>query len=407
MPLRRDLLVRNLEGDSNAAFILIDPKGYAIQPVTLPRFILPFLLMLDGKRTAQELENTIKTQIGDDTFVIDSFVEAALVLDKLGYAQSPMFEAIKEDIDNYETLKVRPAACSGSSYSYDAAAAADEIALILNSVQTEGKESCSKPYEGKAKAIIAPHLDFRNGVDVHKSYSLAYSAIANTDADLFVILGTAHEFSSGYFMFSNKDFATSLGVVESDKSLLDEIRATLASEMIFDEKAHRFEHSVEYQVILLQAAFPQKNFKILPILTGTIFEHIIDKTLPIQNPAYSQQIEAMQKAIAKLGRKAVYIASGDFAHIGRKFGDEFDAASMLPSLEISDKQLLDVLARCKADDFFNSIAENEDSNRICGMSPFYALFHLASPSEGKALYYYQWYEKDTLSAVSCASLAFK
>ena len=168
-------------------------------------------------------------------------------------------------------------------------------------------------------------IDFRIGSKAHRCYAAGYHSIRNTNADLFVILGTSHQGNSDYFMLTKKDFETPLGCAETDRDIIDMLASGLSYDLTIDDMAHRHEHSIEFQVVLLQHYFRNRSFRILPVLVGSFHNFIHDKTMPGSDGRLSEFISKLKGIIAEMGRKAVFIASADMAHIGRKFNDKFYA----------------------------------------------------------------------------------
>jgi len=102
----------------------------------------------------------------------------------------------------------------------------------------------------------------------------------------------------------------------------------------------------------------------------------------------------------------------DFAHVGKKFQDNFEAELILDQINNEDQELINELEKCSAEGFFDSIANVNDKRRICGLSPIYSLLQSQMNDNGKTQYqgkllkYNQWNEVETASAVSFASIAY-
>ncbi|MGA2298165.1 MAG: AmmeMemoRadiSam system protein B [FCB group bacterium] len=398
MPLRQDLLYREIEENGEKYFTLIDPKGYVSQQVIMPLPALPLLLLAKKKLTKDELYSAIVKET-TDAIDIEPIYQLFEYLDFAGYLDSPRFQFIKEDVDSYINSPIRPPVCAGSSYSDDIEILTGELTDIINSYTGDGIAPDSK-------GIIVPHIDFRIGEGAYKTYSAGYQSIKNSEADLIVIFGTAHYGFTDLFMFTEKDFQTPLGIAETDKELLHELKIRLPFDMTFDDMTHRHEHSIELQTVLLQHVFKGRNFKILPVLCGSFQKFINEKQSPSEAQKYKLVLEKLEEAINHLGRKPLFIASADMAHIGRKFGDDFDAETELTSLAEEDKILLSSLEKCEPEEFYTTISNVEDKRRICGLSPIYSLLQILKPQTGKFLNYHQWNEAETKSAVSFASVAY-
>ena len=372
---REDVVYQKIENNGTEYLFLSDPKGYVLENLIFPMEMLDFLRFLNGDTTLNDLEEALKLGAGVDQIDLSPFTNLIEHLDNLGYLETPHFQALKTDWDNYNNSQVRPSICAGSSYPDNPI----ELKNMLKSMQDKVSEKLENT---QAKSIIVPHIDFRVGAGAASCYTLGYESICDTDADVYIIFGTSHHVSSADFMFTRKNYSTPLGICETDHELLSELEKEFKntnSKLIYDEKAHRFEHSIEFQIVWLQYMFPNKNFKVLPILCGSLGNFMSGNKLPIEDNKFKSEIDSIIKSISNLNRKPVFIAGADFAHIGRKFEDDYDAEPMLPNLAIQDDILLKHLENCDSASFFRSISNCQDKNKICGLSPIYSLLCVSNP----------------------------
>ena len=398
LPKIRDDISYKILNQKPREIILFDPKGYTNVELQLPIEIVPVLQLLNGNLGLQQLENILQSQFGKD-YDVEPLYNLFKYLDHLGFMDTLRFRTLKEELNSYLESLVRPPICAGGTYSSNPI----ELAAQLNNLMS--KYDSNKVKKG-AKAIIVPHIDFRIGDDALASYAAPYHSIKESDADLFVIFGTAHHGNSDDFMFSAKDFQTPLGDVKTDRKLLDEIKTSADFEITIDEMARKDEHSIELQTVLLKHFFKERDFRILPILSGSFYNYIIDKSNPSENLRYMKIIKAIKQSISKLNRNPIFIASGDLAHIGRKFGDNFDAEPELNRLRDEDQQLIKALEKNKPEKFFEEISRMDDKNKICGLSPFYSLLKIIEPKKAIFYKYGQWNEIEQASAVSFTGISF-
>ena len=124
-------------------------------------------------------------------------------------------------------------------------------------------------------AVLSPHIDFRRG---GPAFAWAYKKlIEESAADLFVILGTAHNPMRNLFALTKKGFDTPLGTVETDRMFVARLASKMSASpvgkdlnLFGDELAHRQEHSIEFQAVFLQSLLGGKRpFQIVPILVGS------------------------------------------------------------------------------------------------------------------------------------------
>lgn len=396
--VRRDLELSVYEENSHKFIVFRDPEGLAAPNIAIPYELFPFLEMLDGELTPSSFSDWIKKESGNEVD-LKPFMNVVEFLDNNLLLESPVFYREKLLFDEYKNSPVRPPICAGNSYPNEPETFDKVMGIILNMISPDG-------IEPGAEAIIVPHIDFRVGANACETYSAGYRAIRDSDAELFVIFGTSHHVNSDYFMLTDKDYSTPKGVVVTDKEIMSELSEAMPFTITIDNTAHRFEHSIEFQIALLQKAFENRNFKVLPILVGSFHEFVGNNTLPKQDEIFRQFTSTLKKVVENSGKKTVFIASVDFAHIGRKFGDEFDAEPELERLKNDDLKLIEALSRCDADSFFKHVSQVHDKNKICGLSPIYSMLQTVSPEKAHALYYGQWNEAETRSAVSFASLAY-
>ena len=260
--------------------------------------------------------------------------------------------------------------------------------------------------------MLSPHIDLHRG---GTAFAWAYKRVVEeSDADLFVIFGTAHNPMRNLFSVTRKHFHTPLGMIETDRGFVSQLVAAVAAargaelNLLADELAHRREHSIEFQVVFLQYLLGNRRpFKIVPVLTGSFHEFVAQKTSPADSPQVSAFVTAMRQTAVRDKGRICYISGGDLAHIGQRFGDrEFLSAERLKDQAANDRQLLDAACRCDPEAFFSHVAGQDDRHRICGLSPTYTMLEVMRPTRGEMLRYDQAVELDGTSCVSFASLAF-
>lgn len=375
--------------------VLYDNAGYAERQVPISLELLEFVLLLDGKRTAEFLAE--QAARAGRAFSVKAFVEMVNKLDREHYMDTPRFKARKEAHDGmFNELAVRPAAHAGSSYPDDPA----RLRKTLDAFLAAGSDV---PEEAPT-AVVAPHIDFRVG---GASYGPAYNALRRSDADTFVVFGVAHQMSYDSFMISEKDFATPLGVVPTDREFIAHFRRKLPFELTRNEAAHRKEHSIEFQAVFLRHIFPDRDIRIVPILTGSLYEYVeLGRGDAADDSRLTRLYEALRETSLELGRNVCYVAGADLCHIGKKFGDEVPARSLLGEVRTFDMKALASAVKPDAEGFLATIAGERNRFRVCGVAPIYATLRTAKPTRGQLLCYDQWDEAERHSAVTFASMAF-
>lgn len=395
-PLRDDIDIIPFSDNGESLLVLHDRAGYAPEYITLFEAVLPIIEMADGQRTVQDIIQEIEKQT-EELLSARAIVELFAALETANFLQSERFYEHKARKDReFLAQSVRPPVCAGSSYTDNA----EELTAFLDTLM---QASDGYSAEESATAIVVPHIDLRVGAE---SYAPAYRALQHSDAELFVIFGTSHYGWQDLFITTEKHFQTPLGVVQTDVECVRRLHTCLPFVPHGNDMAHKDEHSIEFQLLFLQHVFSHRPFTVLPILV-TSFQPFIDSAItPAQHERFRGFIDTLRHVVETSGKKTAFIASADMAHVGRKFGDEFSAETILETLAHEDTAVLHRAVAADADGFFRCIARANDRRRICGLPPVYSMLETVRPQRGALLDYQQWHEQETESAVTYASLAY-
>ncbi len=123
--------------------------------------------------------------------------------------------------------------------------------------------------------------------------------------------------------------------------------------------------------------------------------------VPTADPRVGSFIEALRDELAADSRSVCIIAGVDFAHVGRKFGDERAAdEAFVKWVEQEDHALIENIVRGDPEGFFHAIDKDKDRRRICGLSPMYTQLELLRGRRGRLLKYDVALEPPTQSAVA-------
>ena len=320
----------------------------------------------------------------------------------------------RQQIDNYPAAAIRPAAQAGTGYPDDP----DALGKLLDECFTTEKGPGPIDWDAdcgpqRLCGAISPHIDPQRGGPV---YARTYKAVAEqSDAEVFVIFGTAHHGMDELFCVTRKHFETPLGVVQTDGPFVDRLAEHLGSSVagqqldpFADELAHRLEHSIEFQAVFLQHVLGgRREFRIVPVLTGSFEDFIREGNPPGQSPEVEAFVAAVRAAAKGCSGGVCYIGAADFAHVGVRFGDPWRVdAERRAEQSRHDHTLLDTACRCDSAEFFSHVARQQDRRRICGLSPTYTLLEVIQPAAGELLQYDQAVDADETSCVSFASVAY-
>ena len=405
LPKLRNLDVFPTEVSGQKVICLRDPLNLSDRVFFIPYPTFLVVRLFDGQHSIVDIQAEFMRRFGELIYrekiqeIIDQFDEHLLL-------DNERFRRLEREInENFRNAPLRPMALVGESYEEDPEKLRQSIGAFFAEPEGPGLPGASDR-SGSIVGAIAPHIDYRRG---GPCYAWAHKAIReSSQADLFVILGTAHSATQQPFALTQKDFQTPWGPVETDRAFLDEIRDLCPNDFYQDEIIHKAEHSIELQLIFLRALWPHKDpFRIIPVLCGSFHEAILKDISPMELPGVGPFIEALQTAMAKRPERVCLLASADLAHVGLRFGDaEAPNRFTLESMGEEDRRMLEYAERVDAEGFYNSIRLERDRRRVCGFPPIYTLLKLVDAREGKLLKYGQSMDPTTQSVVTFASLAF-
>lgn len=187
---------------------------------------------------------------------------------------------------------IRPAAYAGRFYPGTSAACRQMLDSILPSADPE-------PSIGG----LVPHAGW---VFSGPTAGRTIAAITAGRPETVVVFGAVHvPTRSRVAVFSRGSWQTPLGLVHVDSDLADEV---LRSPMLSDDAdAHRYEHSIEVELPLIQSVLSQA--RILPVMV-------------VPGPWASEVGRVCADAAESLGRRVCFLASTDLTHYGPAFGFE-------------------------------------------------------------------------------------
>jgi len=420
-PRIRQLELVPLEEGAEPTFALRDPHGFA-GTAALPMAAAMLVTLMNGQRTLRELQTAFAQKIGQK-IALAEVEKVVQQLDERMFLDNENFAAHKGAITSaYEELDVRPAAHAGGAYEGELEALQAQLARLFTCDEGPGL----LPSEGNINGdfagaggrrlcgVMSPHIDLHRG---GPAFAWAYDRIvAESDAEIFVILGTAHTPLDGLFSVSQKHFETPLGTVYTDRQFLAALQNQVksragdaeAQRIFHNELPHRREHSIEFQTLMLQYVLGgRRDYTIVPILVDSFHPFVLHNRSPGESPAVSDFTSALQATVAACGKQVCFIAGVDMAHIGQQFGDELLLDDARLTKQWTDDQVL-LSAACEGDTegWFVHVAAVQDRNRICGLAPTYTMLQAMHTSSGEILKYDQAVAEDRTSCVSFASVAF-
>lgn len=380
---------------------LRDPAGYTSSVAMIPHALLEVVSLFDGEHSIADIQVAVH-RVRGTLLARERIAELAATLDAHGFLDSDAFQRRRATMDaEFVRAASRPAAHAGGAYD----STPDGLrAMIAGFFTLPGAPGSPTPLSGpRIAGLIAPHIDFHRG---GPGYAWAYRDVATCcDVDVFVIFGTCHAGMRDPFALTRKAYETPLGAARVDAEFVDALARRARQDCFASEIAHRSEHSIEFQTVMLRWAFDgRRDVRIVPVLTSFAHEALASGRRPTDDPRVPAFLDAVVDTAAALGRRVAYVAGADLAHVGPRFGDpEPVSTRRLAAIEAADRAMLGPVVAGDAEAFFASVEADGDERRICGLSPIYALLRCLD-APGRLAHYAAW--RDPQGVVSFASLVY-
>jgi AmmeMemoRadiSam system protein B len=384
--------------------VLRDTQGVTDAQAMIPPVLVPIVARFGGGRTCAQIAREASAEVGSE-IPVDVVIKLAEQLDHALFLESATYRKARAKIErDFADADVRPASHAGGAYHGDAG---DLAAYIDGKCLAKANGASKKTNGAPMLGLVAPHIDpWRGAV----GYGHAYAALARAlpkDADTFVVFGTSHAPMREHFALCNKAFDTPLGAVAADADAIAKLEKAAAFDPYADQFNHKREHSLEFQVVFLKHVLKGRPFRIVPVLAG-LGEHQAKKSDPAKDDRANRFLDAVRSLVEARPGRVVVVAGADMAHVGPRFGDAAPfKATERKELETADRESLARAANVDAPAFWEHVASDLDTRRVCGLGPIYALLRaLPDGAAGELLHYEQTIDKEDGSIVSHAALGF-
>ena len=402
-PRLRNLEAFPLEHEGSQVIALRDPAGFVQQVVLLPGPLLDVVSLFDGERSIDEIQAVLARRHADAPTAAQ-IAGVAAQLDAGGFLDSPAFAARRARIeDAFRRSPTRAAVHAGGAYAGEPVELRRQIDAFFTGAGGPGRPH-SLHGGPTPRGVIAPHIDFHRG---GTTYGWAYHALAEAaePPDLFVILGTCHAGMADPFAVTLKPYDTPLGPAPVDRDFFEALQKRYGHDLLASEPAHRSEHSIEFQAVMLRHALGGRPFAILPVLASYLHEAIWREREPEADARVPRFVDALGETIAASARRVCLVAGVDLAHVGPRFGDERpNTEAMMQDVERDDRAMLDAVTGGDAAGFYRAVASDGDARRICGLSPIYTFLRALPGVPGRLERYSQW--PDPQGAVTFCAAVF-
>ncbi len=379
-------------------YIIQDPAGLLPGVLEMSRAAVVLLSLCDGSNDLAAIAKGFEERVGrelEPQEVID-FVQK---MDELYLLDSPRFQDLKrQEEEEFRAKPWREAAHAGGAYDADAATLSKSLDLLM----TLGKPARS---DRNLVSLIAPHIDLRRG---GATYGRAYSALKGRQRpEVVVIFGTAHASASHRFILCEKGFRTPCGDLPYDAEFGGRLKARLTDDCVSDVLVHKAEHSIEFQAVFLAHLFaPEPPPRIVPILCTSLDDCMGDGQRPEEVPEVERFMQAFQATYDEEKRPVLVIAGADFSHVGAQFGGPVHLTTdFLQEVRGRDVRSAEAAAAGDAKEFFSSVAEHRNGDRICSVGAIYSTLRMVRAPRGELLDYDQAVSDDGSGAVTFGGIA--
>lgn len=378
--------------------LIRDPFYFSDATLIIPPALVESLTYFDGAHSSLDLREHLVRLTGDlevsglEQHLIDTLSEA-------GFLEDDNFFRRKDQAERaFADAPARHPAHAGTGYPDDSAELTSTLREYLNGAAPAAPSA-------PLRAVAAPHVSPYGGID---SYRAAYASLTPADAEkTFVVLGTSHYGEPDRFGLTRKAFVTPFGETSTNISLVDEITRAAGEGVLMEDYCHAIEHSIEFQVVFLQHLFGP-GVRVLPILCGAFSRGMQSGGRPDDEEAVRRTIGALGDIAAREGDRLLWVLGVDMAHMGRRYGDGFEASAdrgEMAEVARRDRLRIERMELGDAAGFWDQVRENRDDLKWCGASPIYTFLRAMPDLRGSLLHYQQW-NIDPHSVVSFAGLRF-
>lgn len=375
-----------------------DPFRFSDAMLIIPPVLVEALACFDGTQTNLDLRAAL-VRLTNSLEVGDMEQNLVETLSTSGFLEDEQFHRMRDERRReFAERPVRSPAHAGSAYPEDPQDLRETMAAYFS------EEPAARDADG-AFAIAAPHVSPDGG---WQSYRDAYRILRPEHRDrTFVILATSHYGEPEKFGLTRKNFSTPLGEAITDQALVQQLEKTGGSAVHMEDYCFSFEHTVEFQVVFLQHMLGP-DVRILPILCGAFAHSLYQGGNPEDDEGVKRFLETLGELNAREGNRLFWVLGVDMAHMGARYGDQFEAAAnqgVMSGVAARDAERIERISRNDATGFWDLVRENHDDLKWCGSAPFYTFLKAVPGARGELLRYEQW-NIDEQSVVSFAGMSF-
>lgn len=365
-------------------YAVSDPYGLSAETLWLSEAAMTIASMLDGRRTLVEFQAFL-TEVHHAKVPLPALEELVRGLETAGFLETPESIARQQAAESaYLAQPLRPMALAGQCYPGEAEAFRAWADLFRGVAPPA-------PRTGPLKGLVMPHLDPRR---VPGLYGAAIEALAETPPpERVLVVGVAHSGIREDAAALPLGQETPLGPVRLDHAALDALAAKLPFPLLNSPLAFRDEHSIEFPIAFLKAAWPDAEIAVVPMVLRGVRE--------------PETLQAIADALAELADEFPYfpLASVDLSHVGARFDDPPLDRAAAQEVQGIDRAYLDRLAARDFERAFAEVTAVDNPSRIDAVASVHAMRRVLV-GEGVVLGYDLSAELDTLSAVGAGVVGY-
>jgi predicted class III extradiol MEMO1 family dioxygenase len=272
------------------------------------------------------------------------------------------------------------------------------------------------PSESVLAGVITPHIDFRVS---RRAYAAAFRPLLDVPlAETYLILGVGHR-SRLEWNLDPRDYVTPLGRASCHGEMVEALATGAEPAGLFEAKAHRGEHSIEFALVWLQALYrlhphaakKKAPVRFVPLLCGGLqayVEGFVEWDELDDFHRLSRNLAALFRAHPP-GEKLRIIVSIDGCHLGPRFHHPFEVThALLQATAGWEDMLWTCAAKGDARAFLDWFREEGNDRYFDGVGALALLLAAGSPADGSKFsiqrtYYEQWFTERDASAVTFSS----
>lgn len=404
LPALRYIDITAIEHEGEEKFLIRDPEGVCPDAMMIPAPMFFIATLFDGERDARAVQELLSRASGGQLVPLEIIEQTSQELDRCYLLANGRYEAERARLGaEFAALEARPASHAGASYPLDAG----ECKAMLDSFY-EGIGASNG--HALPRGMITPHIDLRVGGE---TYGETFARLSpEQPADLYVILGVAHQPTPQLYTFTTKHFETPLGRVETDAVAVERVaKAVSHDDWLAGEYVHKHEHSVEFQALLLRHRHGEQPFKILPVLCGSLQEAWADgdqMAIGDRFPEVTRFVQALRDLIDSYEGRVCVIAGVDLSHVGLKFGEPTGVDDTRAQLvETADRRMLAPALENAPERFIDHFREDQNARNVDAVHAVYAMLNILGECKGELVRYQQWREHETDSMVTFAGAVYR